>query len=164
MNFLEELVAEWYEYKGYFIIRNRTLNKLPGGGYEGEVDILAYNPRKNEVIHVETSSDSYKWEDRLDKFREKFRWTIEEYRNVFGIPSSVKQIKKIVVVSFSMNPKGDMRKIFESKTGAELITVPQFLTMIVDELRTTLKSSETIPENLSMLRAIQLIMRHGGLK
>lgn len=163
MNFLEELVSEWYEYQRYFIIRNRTLNILPGGGYEGEIDILAYNPNNDEVIHIETSSDSKDWSARIKTFKEKFRWTIEEYRNVFGLPLSVTQINKMAVVSFSANPRGDTKIRFERETGATLITVPKLLTMIVNSLKNTLQTGLTIPENLHMLRAIQLAMRHGGL-
>ena len=34
-NFLEELVAEWYEYKGYFVRRNVRVGPRAKGGYEG---------------------------------------------------------------------------------------------------------------------------------
>lgn len=33
-NHLEQLVAEWYEYQGYFIWRNVRVGKKPQGGYE----------------------------------------------------------------------------------------------------------------------------------
>jgi len=41
MNFLEQLVAEWYEWQGYFVCVNRKYGKRPGGGWTGEADVLA---------------------------------------------------------------------------------------------------------------------------
>jgi len=33
-NHLEQLVAEWLEFKGYFVRRNVKVGKLPRGGHE----------------------------------------------------------------------------------------------------------------------------------
>ena len=46
VNFLEQLVAEWYEYRGYFIRRNVWVGKLAKGGYECELDIIDFIQRK----------------------------------------------------------------------------------------------------------------------
>jgi hypothetical protein len=40
-NFLEEIVAEWYEYKGYIVKRNERVGRRKPGGHEGELDIVA---------------------------------------------------------------------------------------------------------------------------
>ena len=40
-NFLEQLVAEFYEYKGYFVRRNILVGKRAKGGYECELDVVA---------------------------------------------------------------------------------------------------------------------------
>src|SRR5437016_5364675 len=45
VNFLEQLVAEWYEYQGYFIRRNVRVGKLAAGGYECELDVVAFHPQ-----------------------------------------------------------------------------------------------------------------------
>jgi hypothetical protein len=39
-NVLEELVREYYEYKGYFIKMNIRFDKLQAGAYKGEIEIL----------------------------------------------------------------------------------------------------------------------------
>lgn len=43
-NFLEQLVAEWYEYRGYFVRRNVLVGRRSQGGQDGELDIVAFNP------------------------------------------------------------------------------------------------------------------------
>ena len=45
-NFLEELTAEWYEFNGYFVRRNVNVGKRPEGGYECELDVVAFHPMK----------------------------------------------------------------------------------------------------------------------
>ena len=41
-NFLEQLVREWYEYQGYFVRQNVNVGKRAKGGYECELDIVAF--------------------------------------------------------------------------------------------------------------------------
>ena len=43
-NYLEQLVAEWLEYQGYFVRRNVLVGKRAAGGYECELDVVAFNP------------------------------------------------------------------------------------------------------------------------
>ena len=42
MNFLEQLITEWYGYKGFFVRNNVKYGKRAGGGYEGEMDVVAF--------------------------------------------------------------------------------------------------------------------------
>jgi len=50
-NFLEQLIAEWYEYRGYFIHKNALVGKRPQGGYECELDIVAFHPGEKHLVH-----------------------------------------------------------------------------------------------------------------
>jgi hypothetical protein len=56
-NFLEQLVAEWLEYRGYFVRRNVKVGKRKKGGYEGELDIVGFHPLQKHLVHYETSMD-----------------------------------------------------------------------------------------------------------
>jgi len=73
MNFLEELIAEWYEYQGYFVRRNVKFDKMPKGGYKGEIDTVAFDPKQRVLKHIEVSGDADSWEKRKTKFRKKFK-------------------------------------------------------------------------------------------
>jgi len=55
MNFLEQLISEWYAHKGYFVRTNIKFGRLSHGGWKGEIDVVAYEPKSKEFIHVETS-------------------------------------------------------------------------------------------------------------
>jgi len=71
-NFLEQLVAEWYEYTGYFVRRNVNVGKRSKGGYISELDVVAFNPKSRHLVHVEPSMDAHSWEKREKRFRAKF--------------------------------------------------------------------------------------------
>jgi len=71
-NHLEQLVAEWLEFKGYFVRRNVKVGKLAGGGHEGELDVVAYHPIDNHLIQIEPSIDAHTWAKREERFRKKF--------------------------------------------------------------------------------------------
>jgi hypothetical protein len=56
MNFLEELVAEWFAYKGCFVRTNVKFGSKPGrsaGGFAGEMDVVAFEPGRKTVVHLE---------------------------------------------------------------------------------------------------------------
>ena len=57
-NYLEQLVAEWYEYQGYFIRRNVLVGKREQGGYECELDVVAFHPETKQLVHIEPSTDA----------------------------------------------------------------------------------------------------------
>lgn len=71
-NHLEQLIAEWLEFKGYFVRRNVKVGKLSHGGHEGELDVVAYHPLENHLIQIEPSIDAHTWEKRETRFRKKF--------------------------------------------------------------------------------------------
>lgn len=71
-NFLEQLAAEWYEYNGYFVNRNVHVGRRPKGGWECELDVVAFNPSTKHLVHIEPSMDSDRWDKRETRFRKKF--------------------------------------------------------------------------------------------
>jgi hypothetical protein len=68
VNFLEQLVAEWYRYTGHFVRTNVRFEKRAKGGWAGEIDVLAYLPQRGNVSHIEISMDADSWPERKKKF------------------------------------------------------------------------------------------------
>lgn len=68
-NYLEELTREWYEYQGYFVRQNVNVGKRPQGGYECELDIVAFHPVTKHLIHVEPSMDAASWAIREKRYK-----------------------------------------------------------------------------------------------
>jgi len=73
MTHLEELLKEYYEWLGHVVKCNVLVGKRALGGYEMELDIVAYDPKKNRILHVEPSLDASSWSKREPRFAKKFK-------------------------------------------------------------------------------------------
>lgn len=148
MNFLEELTAEWYEYKGYFVRQNIKFGKRKKGGWTGEMDVIAYNANDRTFLHIETSTDSDTRAKREKKFKKKFLDARRHYMKTFPFKGRLRQL---VIVSFRLAMPADIN----FGKGVEIKTIPQFLKEIVAELSVKDPRKNAIPESYPLLRAIQ---------
>jgi hypothetical protein len=152
MNFLEQLAAEWYEYAGYFVRSNVRARKLPGGGWGAELDVLAFSPGKDELIHLELSGDARSWAERKKEFVEK-KFILEdaEYSEILGV--SVNRIRRIAVVDLSRQPRTthDWGRV-------EVCTIPQFMETIFADLRKRHPLNDAVPEGFPILRGVQFTL------
>ena len=156
MNFLEQLVAEWYEYDGYFVRSNVRTRKRKKGGFDVELDVLAYDLPKNTLIHIETSGDANSWEERKRRFKnKKFILTREEYEDILG--HKVSKIKKIAVVGYVHSSKADLNW----GQDIEILFIPDFIKKITEKLRSQHPLQEAVPEGFPILRAMQMAIIYG---
>jgi hypothetical protein len=72
INFLEQLAAEWYEFRGYFVRRNVRVGPRPNGGHECELDVVAFHPKKRHLVQIEPSMDADSWAQREQRYAKKF--------------------------------------------------------------------------------------------
>jgi len=149
MNFLEELVAEWYEFKGYLIRKNIKFGKRPQGGYTGEMDIVAFHPREKSMIHIETSFDADSWEKRIRKLKKKFDNAAKYYQEEFNFEK--KEIQKIAIVGFYEKNLGPQ----SPNINLEVKPVPSLIKDICKELLKMKPLIKAVPEQYPLLRAMQ---------
>lgn len=152
MNHLEELVAEWYEYTGYFVLRNIRVKKRAQGGYEGEIDVLAYKPKSQELTHIEVWGSASSWQDIEKSVHKKFSLTIEDYESV--IDATVQNLKKIGIVGWPRSTRTDLKWA----EGVEILLIPEFLNSIASVVKQKDWMSNGIPEKYPLLRTIQLLL------
>lgn len=156
MNFLEQLVAEWFEYRGYFVRTNVKARKRTKGGWDAELDVLAYDPKKAELIHAETSGDSLSWAKRKKHFlSKKFVFTRRQYESLVGSP--VSKVRKRAIVGFVRSTKADLRW----GRGIEVVLVPTLIREIADVLRTRHPMQQAVPEGYPLLRSFQMVLHYG---
>lgn len=129
MNFLEQLAAEWYEYSGYFVRTNIKFGKREKGGYEGEIDIAAFEPNEQKFVHIETSMDADSWNERASRFKKKFDDAAGYYDSLF--PFDKDEITKIAIVGFAQNS----RLPAEWPGDIEAVSIPSFVSQICQALR-----------------------------
>ena len=147
MNFLEQLAAEWYEYKGYFVRTNIKFGPCARGGYIGEIDVAAYNPTTRELTHIETSTDAYSRGEREKRFRKKFSDAKRHYLEIFPFKGEFKQV---AILGFS-------DRVHTLNFGEDIVirSIPEFINEINIKLGKINPAKKAIPESYPLLRAIQ---------
>lgn len=150
MTFLEQLVAEWYAYNGHFVQTNVKFGKRKAGGYEGEMDVVAFHPRTKLITHVETSTDADSWEERRRRFGKKFGDAEKHYSELFRF--DYQRVEKLAIVGW-----GRTVPVGISFDGTIVIkTVPQFIFEVTGVLSQRDPAKEAVPEHWPLLRAIQM--------
>jgi hypothetical protein len=153
-NFLEQLVAEWYEYKGYFVRRNVPVGKRARGGHESELDVVAFNPALRHLVHVEPSLDAESWEKRERLFKKKFdagRKYIPRLFDGFDLPDDVEQIAILVFASKSNHPM---------LGGGKVLLISDLMRQIMEDLGDTKLVSNPVPEHHTLLRTLQFVIEY----
>lgn len=157
MNFLEQLTAEWHAFRGWFVRTNIKFGRRKQGGWEGEIDVIAYDPKTETLRHIETSTDSYAWEIRKKRFLRKFTSAKPHYGDVF--PVHTQHIEQIAIVGFS-RPK----KPVVLPPSIQIVLVPDFIREITAVLSKIDPMQSAVPETYPLLRAVQYASFYGKLK
>ena len=147
MNFLEQLVAEWYEYSGYFVRSNVKFGKRKKGGYTGEMDVVAFDPASGVFLHIETSSDADSGARRKKRFEKKFADASNYYDTLF--PFQKKEVRRIAVVGF------EKKSNLQCHEGIKYKTIRELTGEICAELKKKKLMTAAVPERYPLLRAIQ---------
>lgn len=155
-NFLEQLVAEWYEYQGYFLRRNMKVGKRAAGGYEGELDVIAFNPKSKHLIHIETSMDSDSWQTRENRYTKKFvagRKYIHSLFEGLDLPEP-EEIEQIALFVYASNTN------HKTVGGGQVMVANELLAEIISELKSKPIDASIIPEHLTILRSLQFVAHY----
>lgn len=154
MNFLEQLVAEWYEYHGYFVKRNVRVGRLPRGGWECELDVVAFNPESKRLVHIETSMDSDSWQRRAERYRKKFEAGKKYIPALFPGVEFSGEVEQIAL--FGIGSKANHQHLAEGK----VMLISELLAEIASELQLRRVERAAVPEQFPLLRTIQFMVRH----
>ena len=148
MNFLEQLTAEYYQHQGYYVRLNVRVLPRPNGGFDGELDVLAFEPKKKILAHIETSWDALTWSKRKARFLRKFRFSEAQYRKILGLPFK-KLVKRVVTGGTLSVPQNEKWK------DIEILTTPMFLREVGAYLLDKHPGRKAVPEHMPCLRSIQ---------
>ena len=150
MSHLEDLIVEFYDWQGYFVRRNVKVGRLAHGGWEGELDIVAYHPDRKELLHVEPSIDSLPWEKRMAKATRKLDVGKKYIKEILPWVDRMTTLKQFCV--FPTRPKNHANEI-----GATIISIDELMKEIRDAVRANGPAQKSaISEQYRLLRTIQL--------
>jgi len=149
MNHLENLTRQYYDWKGYLVKGNVKVGRLPHGGWAGELDIVAYHPQTEHLVHIEPSIDADSWKKREQRFEKKFRFGREYiYKDVFPWLSPQTPLEQIAMLITASRKK---------LCGANVISIDEFMNKIKVEIQHQgIMAKNAIPEEYDLLRTIQM--------
>jgi hypothetical protein len=151
MNHLEQLIAEWLQYNGYFVRVSVPVGARAKGGFEGELDVVAIKLSTSHLLHIECSLDALAGAKREVRFAAKFERGRRYIREVFRGIAIPDDLEQVLVLQFA---SGKTRSI----GGVRLVTVRELIHEIYDGLKGTSPQSSAVPSNLPLLRTLQLAM------
>jgi hypothetical protein len=160
-NFLEQLVAEWYEFRGYFIRRNIKVGRLPKGGFESELDVVAFNPTKQHLVHIEPSMDAHSWAKREKRFTAKFAAGKRFIPSLFPGFAKLPEIEQVALLVFAGG-------LGHPKIGGGTVLLIQDLMKEIRfdpewGLSKRLVSNKAVPEQFTILRSLQFAANYWTL-
>lgn len=151
MNFLEQLISEWYEYKGYFVRQNVKVGPRKNGGYDGELDIVAFNPITKHLVHIEPSADTDSWAKRELRYKKKFDLGKKHIPALFKGIELPKNMEQQAVFLWGS-------KVHTKIGGGDVLLVVDYFKKMNEELAKTKTNNRIVPENLSLIRVLHLFI------
>lgn len=147
-NYLEDLVAEWYQFQGYFVRRNVRVGRRGSGGYECELDVVAYNPEKRHLVHIEPTMDGDSWEKRERRYAKKFEAGRKYIPELFRGTELPEQPQQIMLIGYGRNSKA------RTCAGGSIMTIGELLQQICTIIKTRRVATEAIPESFPLSCAV----------
>ena len=151
-NVLEELAKEYYEYiKEYFVRTNVRFNKRKNkGGYEGEIDILAYVPNERKLIHLECSMSADRNDAGFKKAKKKFPDNLD-YKNLY--PDNTLDFESVEKI-FIFKQTKELNDV-KMPQGVRSVNLGAFIREVYSSINTDIMK-KIIPEAYPLLRTMQL--------
>jgi hypothetical protein len=149
INHLEQLVSEWYEFNGYFVRRNVLVGKRSKGGFESELDVVAFHPQNRHLVHIEPSLDADSWKKREERFGKKFKAGRKYIPKLFSRMEIPNDIEQIALFVFASNANVTMIG------GGRVALASEFYAEIVYALRGKSVAKEAVSEQFPLIRTIQ---------
>jgi hypothetical protein len=151
MSHLEDLIAEFYDWSGYLVKRNLKVGKLSHGGWEMELDIIAFHPTTKHLVHLEPSIDAHSWDTRESRFKKKFDSGYKYmFSSVFPWLDKDTPVERIAVLV--SHPQGK-----DELCGAKIISIDEFMLLVKEKVSGCGKMAKNaIPEQYPLLRTVQL--------
>lgn len=151
MNHLEQLVSEWLAFRGYFVRTGVRVGPRERGGFEGELDVVAFHPGREHFLHIECSLDAVSQVEREKRFAAKFdrgrRFAADVFAGIV-LPGTLDQAAVMTMVG--------KRSAAAGIGGGRLIATRELVLEIVHGLKGTSPLSGAVPETYPLVRTLQL--------
>ena len=154
MNHLESLLNEYLTIQGYIVICNTKVGKLDHGGWKMELDVVAYCPTRDRLVHYEPSLDANPWKVREQRFTKKFSAAREHLLDIpqfaFLSETDVNNMEQIAIFPGVPEARRDF-------LGCSAVGVDDLMSEIIEFVAKRGKGSKAaFPEQYPLLRTLQM--------
>ncbi len=153
MEYLEQLVREWYEYQGYFVRRDLWVGLQADGSYDCDLCIVAFHPTRHHVMHIEPSFDLLSWEEKEQHFQSKFDAGKKYLHRMFGIEPRMHIEQRALIVS------GHALRA-HTIGGAPILLMSDLLAEILEHLCRLGMASARVDEQWPLILTLQFVAEH----
>ena len=135
----------------WLLAHSRSVDR---GGYECELDVVAYHPQTEHLLHVEPSLDADPWATREERFKKKFdagRRYIKS--SVFPwLARSKVPIEQVALLIASAKNHVEVG-------GGRVVNVDEFMSQMREKISAHgVMSANAIHEQFDLLRTVQLVV------
>jgi hypothetical protein len=148
-NHLEDLTAEWLEYNGYFVRKSVLVGPRPKGGFDGELDVVGFNPLSGHLLHIECSLDANTWERREERFSLKFERGRKHIPKLFHGIAANAALDQVALFGLG---GGERLAV----GGGRILWVTDLIADILAALSSRHPAKAAVPSTLPLLRTLQL--------
>lgn len=152
MEYLEQLVAEWYEYQGYFVRKGLWVGLQSDGSYECLLDVVAFHPVRHHIVQVEPSLDLLSFAEKERHFQPKFDAGRRYLHRMFGADqhSHIEQVALIAAGNIPHHTIG----------GGKILLQSDFLAQILGHFSGMDGAPEMVPAKWPIMSTLQLVADH----
>lgn len=112
---------------------------------------MAFHPLTKRLVHIESSMDADSWDKREQRFTKKFEAGEKYIRPLFSGFSTSDKIERIAL--FGITSKAGRSGI----GGGKVVFASDLIIEVLEKMKNAPVTSEAVPENFTILRALQLI-------
>jgi len=152
MTHMEQLICEFLDWQGYIVKSNFCVGKRAAGGWEMELDIVAYHHATKHLVQYEPSIDALSWQKRLQRYEKKFKaGKTYIFTEVFPWLPPDTELHQIAV--FISHPRGR-----DTIAGGKLVSVDEMMAEVRNKvIQNGPMYKNAIPERYPLLRTIQMV-------
>src|SRR5207244_1205053 len=124
------------------------------GGWEDEIDIVAFHPESNRLKQIECSLDAESWAHREERYRKKFEAGRKYIPGLFKglkVPDTIEQ-EAVFVFAATTN--------WTKLAGGTIVLLPDLLQEMLSELATQSIYKSMVDEQKPLLRTLQFVAQY----
>lgn len=153
--FIEDLLSEWYQFKGFFVHRGFTVPS-ENGEQPLKLSFVAFNLEQRSVVHVEVAGYALSSGQIKRRYEHKFNLASNALTAAFDRSRISLSLSQILITSGASSVDSE-----DIDTLDEVQAAPEFLKKVMEDLLKSREISE-IPSHLSILSALLSVATVGS--